>query len=230
LPEFTRLKGERWGWDVKPKQTGPAGKTAADVMESLGTGRGKAYFRLFDPHEWHDLLAGKFVMPAVGTNDPLFHLLSDQFYYEDLACKRAFLRIPNYPHGRTSAQHATGWRFAVAAALLGRPVPVVKLEARPQGDGFEVFASVSNTGPVKRLVIHSTSDPAGDYRRAKWRTNKIAIPENLSRPFRIARVSTPKTGTRAAFLELIDRHELCDSIVHSNVIEIGQAVKHVPDE
>lgn len=230
LLEFTRLKGERWGWNVKPKETGPAGMTAAEVMESLDTPRSEEYRRLFDPHQWQDLLAGKFVMPAVGTNDPLFHLLSDQFYYEDLACNKAFLRVPNYPHGRTSTQHADAWRFAVAAALLGRPVPTVKLEARPQGDGFEVFASVSNTGRVKKMVIHSTSDPTGDYRRAKWRTNEVAIPADLKQPFRIARVRPPESGTRTAYLELIDHHELCDSIVHSNLIEIGQPIKHVRDE
>jgi hypothetical protein len=227
LPGFTRLKGERWGWYVKPKQTGPAGMTAAKVMTALGTPRSAEYRRLFDPHQWGDLLANKFVMPAVGTNDPLFHLLSDQFYYGDLACKKAFLRVPNYPHGRTSAQHATAWRFAVAAALLDRPVPRVTIEARSKGGGLEVFASVFNTGRVTRLMIHSTSDPTGDYRKAKWHTKEIAIPENLSRPFRIARVTPPKSGTRAAYLELSDHHALCDSLVHSNIIEIGQAVKHV---
>jgi len=230
LPEFTRLKGERWGWNVKPKETGPAGMTAMEVTRSLGTPRGKEYCRLFDPHRWGDLLAGKFVMPAVGTNDPLFHLLSDQFYFDDLACNKAFLRVPNYPHGRTSAQHAAAWRFAVAAALLGRPVPTVKVEARPEGDELDIFASLSNMGRVKRLVIHSTSDPTGDYRRAKWRTNEIAIPEDLGRPFRIARVKPPESGTGAAYLELTDHHELCDSIVHSNVIEVGRAVKHVLGE
>lgn len=227
LSEFTRLKGERWGWHVKPKQTGPAGMTAAQVMKSLGTARSAEYRRLFDPHQWGKLLAGKFVMPAVGTNDPLFHLLSDRFYYGDLVCKKAFLRVPNYPHGRTSAQHATVWHFAVAAALLDRPVPTVTLEAQPKGDGLEIFASVSNTGRVKRLVIHSTSDPTGDYRKAKWHTKEITIPEDLGRPFRIARVTPPKSGTRAAYLELSDHHALCDSLVHSNVIEIGQAAKHV---
>lgn len=227
LLEFTRLKGERWGWYVKPKQTGPAGMTAAQAMKSLRSQRSAEYRRLFDPHQWDKLLAGKFVMPAVGTNDPLFHLLSDRFYYGDLACKKAFLRVPNYPHGRTSPQHARAWRFAVAAALLGRPVPTVKIEARPKDAGLEVFASLSNIGRVKRLVIHSTSDPTGDYRKAKWHTKEIAIPEDLSRPFRIARVTPPKSGTRAAYLELSDHHALCDSLVHSNIIEIGQAEKHV---
>ncbi len=226
LPQFTRLKGERWGWNVKPKETGPAGMTAGEVVTSLETPRGREYCRLFDPHQWQDLLEGKFVMPAVGTNDPLFHLLSDQFYYEDLACKKAFLRVPNFPHGRTSAQHATAWRFAVAVALLDRPVPTVNLEARPEDDGFEIFASISNAGRVKRLVIHSTSDSTGDYRKAKWRTNEIAIPDDFRRPFRIARVEPPESGTKAAYLELIDHHELGDSIVHSDTIEIGQAVKH----
>jgi hypothetical protein len=225
LLEFTRLKGQRWGWNVKPKQTGPAGMTAAESMRTFATPRSQEYRRLFDPHEWQGLLEDKFVMPAVGTNDPLFHLLSDQFYYEKLACKKALLRVPNYPHGRTSAQHAKAWRFAVAAALLDRPVPTVTLEARPEGDDFEVFATISNTGRVKRLAIHSTSDPTGDYRKAKWRSNEIAIPEDLSWPFRLARVKLPESGTRAAYLELIDHHELCDSIVHSNVIEIGQVVK-----
>jgi hypothetical protein len=223
---FTRLKGERWGWKVKPKQTGPAGMTAAEVVKLFATARGQEYRRLFDPHQWGDLLAGKFVMPAVGTNDPLFHLLSDQHYYQDLACKKAFLRVPNYPHGRTSPQHATAWRFAVAAALLGRPIPVVKIEAKPEDTGFEVFASLSQVGRVKRLVIHSASDPMGDYRRAKWRSKEMVIPDDLSRPFHIAHVAAPKRGTRAAYLELTDHHALCDSLVHSNVIEIGQPVKH----
>jgi len=223
---FTRLKGERWGWNVKPKQTGPAGMTAAEVTQLFATARGQEYRRLFDPHQWSNLLAGKFVMPAVGTNDPLFHLLSDQHYYQDLACKKAFLRVPNYPHGRTSTQHATAWRFAVAAALLDRPIPSVNIEVRPADGGLEVFASMSNTGRIKHLVIHSTSDPSGDYRKAKWRAKEIAIPEDLSRPFRIARVNAPRSGTRAAYLELSDHHALCDSIIHSNVIEIGQPVKH----
>jgi hypothetical protein len=223
---FTRIKGERWGWKVKPKQTGPAGMTAAEVVKLFATARGQEYRRLFDPHLWGDLLAGKFVMPAVGTNDPLFHLLSDQHYYQDLACKKAFLRVPNYPHGRTSAQHATAWRFAVAAALLDRPIPTVNIEARPVDGGLELFASVTNTGQIKQLVIHSTSDPSGDYRKAKWRAKEIPIPDDLSRPFRIARVKAPRSGTRAAYLELSDHHAQCDSIVHSNVIEIGQPVKH----
>ena len=224
--EFTRLKGERWGWQVKPKQTGPAGMTAAEVTTLFATARGQEYRRLFDPQHWSDLLAGKFVMPAVGTNDPLFHLLSDQHYYQDLACKKAFLRVPNYPHGRTSSQHATAWRFAVAAALLNRPIPTVNIEARPQGDSLEIFASVSNAGRVKGLVIHSTSDPSGDYRKARWRRKEIPIPDDLSRPFRIARVKAPVSGTRAAYLALTDHHALCESLVHSNVIEIGQPVKH----
>jgi len=226
IPEFTRLKGERWGWNVKPKQTGPAGMTAAEVMTLFSTTRGHEYRRLFDPHQWHSLLEDKFIMPAVGTNDPLFHLLSDRFYYGGLACQKAFLRVPNYPHGRTSAQHARAWRFAVAAALLGRPVPMVKLEARPEGNGFEVFASLSKVGRVKRLAVHSTSDPTGDYRRAKWRTKEIAIPDDLSRPFHIAHVAAPQSGTRAAYLEMIDHHKLCDSLVHSNVIEIGRPARH----
>ena len=226
IPEFTRLKGERWGWNVKPKQTGPAGMTATEVMKLFSTTHGQEYRRLFDPHQWHNLLEGKFVMPAVGTNDPLFHLMSDQYYYEDLVCKKAFLRVPNCPHGRTSPQHAMAWRFAVAAALLSRPVPIVKIEARPEGDEVEVFASLSNIGRVKRLVIHSTSDATGDYRRAKWHTREITIPKDPSRLFRIARVKPPESGTRAVYLELADHHELCDSIVHSNVIEIGQPGKH----
>jgi PhoPQ-activated pathogenicity-related protein len=195
-------------------------------MTLFATARGQAYRRLFDPHQWHDLLADKFVMPAVGTNDPLFHLLSDQFYYSGLACQKAILRVPNYGHGRTSGQHACAWRFAVAATLLDRPVPMVKLEARPEDDGFAIFASLSNIGQVKRLAIHSTSDPTGDYRRARWRTREIAIPEDLSQAFPIAHVEMPRSGTRAAYLEIVDHHKLCDSIVHSNVIEIGQPVKH----
>jgi len=204
--------------------------SAAQVMKSLGTLRSAEYRRLFDPHQWGDLLTGKFVMPAVGTNDPLFHLLSARFYYRDLACKKAFLRVPNYPHGRTSALHATAWRFAVAAALLDRPVPTVNIEARPQGDSLEIFASVSSAARVKRLVIHSTSDPSGDYRKAKWRSKEVTIPEDLSRPFRIARVKAPPGGTRAAYLELTDQHRLCDALVHSNVIEIGQPVKHILEQ
>ena len=120
-------------------------------------------------------------------------------------CKKAFLLVPNYPHGRTSAQHATAWRFAVAAALLARPVPTVKIEARSKDAELEIFASVSNTGRIKHLVIHSTSDPTGDYRKAKWRSKEITIPEDLSRPFRIARVTPPKSGTRAAYLHPLSR-------------------------
>ncbi len=222
LLEFTRLKGQRWGWNVKPKETGPAGMRAADVMEMLETPRGQEYRRLFDPCEWHDLLKRKFVMPAVGTNDPLFHLLSDQFFFDELAAKKAFLRVPNYGHGRTTEQHTAAWRFAVAAALLNRPVPTVRLQTRRQGDGLVVLASLSNVGQVKRLIIHSTSDPTGDYRKARWRNHAVPTPDDLTQPFVISRVAPPRTGTRAAYLELIDLHELGDSIVHSNIIEIGQ--------
>jgi hypothetical protein len=45
---YTRLKGERWGWNVKPKQTGPAGQTARQSMAMLDSPRGRKYLELFD--------------------------------------------------------------------------------------------------------------------------------------------------------------------------------------
>jgi len=58
------------------------------------------------------------------------------------------------------------------------------------------------------------------------RLTSAEVPYDLSKPFRLTFVKSPNSGTRAAYLELSDHHDLCDSIVHSNIIEIGQAVKY----
>ena len=170
---FTRLKGERWGWDIKPKQTGPAGQTARQTLSMMTSPRGRQYLKLFDPAHWGDLLEDKFIMPAVGTNDPLFHLLSDSNYFDAMKCRKAFLRVPNYPHGRKHAQHALGWRFAVATALQGHAIPSIQLASVEQGEQITLIADVSDLPAAAQLALWQATDRVGDYRKAKWTRQNI---------------------------------------------------------
>ena len=221
---YTRLKGERWGWNVKPKQTGPAGQTARQSMAMLDSPRGRKYLELFDPAEWGDLLRDKFIMPAVGANDPLFHLLSDSNYFDQLKARKAFLRVPNYGHGRKHAQHAQGWRTAVAAALLGRKVPTIQLIAKSEGEQVALTAQVGDHRGDVQLLLWRTTDTTGDYRKAKWtRLKRIKLAGESSR-IQLAHVSAPKTGTAAFFLQLEDSSDEPILINCSNVIELGKPV------
>jgi PhoPQ-activated pathogenicity-related protein len=223
---FTRLKGERWGWDVKPKQTGPAGQTSRQSMTMLDSPNGRKYRELFDPSEWDDLLQGKFIMPAVGTNDPLFHLLSDSNYFDELKCPSAFLRVPNYGHGRKHAQHVLGWRTAVAAALLGRKIPAIQLASRKEGELVVLTAQVGDHRGDLELVLWQTSDPTGDYRKAKWTRSKSVKLDKSSSRVRISQVSAPKTGTLALFVQVKDSSGEPVLVNSSNVIELGVPVIH----
>ncbi|MCP4259571.1 MAG: hypothetical protein GY774_18980 [Planctomycetes bacterium] len=221
---FLQLKGQRWGWDVKPKETGPAGETARSAIGNLSTPRGREYFRLFDPHEWGTLLEGKFVMPAVGTNDPLFHLLTDQFYFDELKCKRAFLRVPNYGHGRLASQHATAWKFTVAAALLDRRVPSIRVEARRENGKAVILATVRNISRIQGLRLFYATDATGDYRRAKWRSRKVNQIPTIGRRTSIATLELPSRGVLAVFAQLIDENDQCRGIISSNIVEVGDPI------
>jgi hypothetical protein len=224
--EYTRLKGERWGWDVKPKQTGPAGETARSSLEMLSSQNGGDYLRLFDPAQWGDLLADTFVMPAVGTNDPLFHLLTDRYYYDELKCRKAFLRVPNYGHGREHALHASAWRFAVAAALLDREIPSVRLVAVEEDGGVALDARIDTTGAPARLEIWHADDPGGDYRRAEWKTHRTLEAAAAERTIRIGHVTPPDSGTSAYFILMFSESPAGDAITSSNVVELGTPVRH----
>ncbi len=218
---FTRLKGERWGWDVNPKQTGPAGQTARQSLSVMDSPYGRKYLELFDPAQWGDLLEDKFIMPAVGTNDPLFHLLSDSNYFDDMKCRKAFLRIPNYPHGRKHVLHALGWRTAVAAALLGRAIPSVQLVSKADGNQVTLTAQLGDEFDNARLILWQTTDGGGDYRRAKWTRQHTIKLNGQSDRVRTVQVSVPKTGTAAYFLQLQGSSGDGAFINSSNVVELG---------
>ncbi len=224
---FTRLKGQRWGWNVKPKKSGPAGESAARTLAMIRTPIGRRYRRLFDPAEWGDLLADKFIMPAVGTNDPLFHLLSDSNYFDDLNCRKAFLRVPNYAHGREHPQHALAWRSAVAAALLNRQIPTVQLSHRREADQVVFTAVVRGHNNGTRISFWQASGATGDYRRAKWKlTGKFTVDEQTNL-LRLAKVSKPESGTTAYFLQLEDSATKPTLINSSNLIELGEPTTYV---
>ena len=223
---FTRLKGERWGWDIKPKQTGPAGQTARQTLSMMTSPRGRRYLKLFDPAQWGDLLEDKFIMPAVGTNDPLFHLLSDSNYFDAMKCRKAFLRVPNYPHGRKHAQHALGWRTAVAAALLGRGIPSVQLVPETNGNQVMLTAKLGDEIDNATLVLWKTTDDDGDYRNAKWVPNQAIVFSGKSDHVRVAQVSVPASGTAAFFLQLTDSASKPSFINSSNIVELGKPNVH----
>jgi hypothetical protein len=227
IKEATRLKGERWGWDVKPKETGPAGESAREIWQRFGDGRFQNFLDLFETDRWGDLLKGKFVMPAVGANDPLFHLLSDQSYIGNLKATWALLRVPNFGHGRGTPDHALGWRHTVAAAFLGQRTPGVRLDHETVGERTRIHLSVAQAGnePIKDLRLYSTTDPVGDYRNAKWEITSIATSSRLAGGRTVvAETSMPTTGTIAYFARAVFEGEFCEAINCSNVVEVGAPV------
>ncbi len=228
IKEATRLKGERWGWDVKPKETGPAGESARNIWQRFGDRRFQEYLDFFEVDRWGDKLKGKFVMPAVGTNDHLSHLLSDQYYADDLKAEWAFLRVADYGHGRGTMDHALGWRHAVAATFLGQRTPGMRLQQKSNGEQASLHLSLTNLAgaAIKELRLYSTTDPTGDYRRAKWEGKSISLPSGSSPSSRILMAETkiPKTGTVAFFARVVVQGEICDAINCSNVIELGAPV------
>jgi len=187
----------------------------------MNSPHGRKYLELFDPAQWGDVLEDKFIMPAVGTNDPLFHLLSDSNYFDDMKCRKALLRIPNYPHGRKHALHALGWRAAVAAALLGRAIPSVQLVPKADGNQVTLTAQLGDEVDNARLALWQTTDGVGDYRRAKWTRQHTIELNGQSDRVRIAQVSVPKTGTAAYFLQLQGSSGDGTFINSSNVVELG---------
>jgi PhoPQ-activated pathogenicity-related protein len=224
--DATRLKGERWGWNVKPKPTGPAGEPAINVLRLMESPHGQYYRRLLEPATWDDLLADKFVMPAVGTNDHLFHLLSDRAYYDKLTARRALLRVPNYGHGRGAPEHAQAWRFAVAAALLDRTIPSVRIRVRESEDTVSILVALDNVRKIKRLTLYTARDGAGDYRKAKWEPRGAKLPADSAASFVAATLGKPSTGTLAVFAQLVEEGPLANAITSSNVVEVGDPVHH----
>ncbi len=221
---FTRLKGQRWGWDIKPKETGPAGQSARESLAVMDTPRGTRYRELFDPAEWDELLAGKFVMPAVGTNDPLFHLLSDDNYFDEWQCRKALLRIPNYGHGRRHVQHTLGWRAAVAAALQKRQIPSIQLVSETSGDEVELVAKIRGDYTTLELELWQTTDSTGDYRKAKWVRIDAKTIKRGSNRVPLMDVSVPSAGTAAYYVRLNERSQDLVLVNSSNIVELGMPI------
>ena len=226
LIEFTRLKGERWGWEVKPKLTGPAGEPAARTMVALMSSSGKEMIRLFDPISWGDLLKGKFVMPAVGTNDPLFHLLSDQFYLDDLKARKALLRVPNAGHGGQTALHARGWRFATAAALLGQEVPSVRIRAEESTVKVSVFARITGAAKGGTLTLWAALDRSGDYRKAEWEAREQVTVSGEKGEIHLADLNKTAAGAVAFFALLEEADKVSGAVLSSNILEVGNVTRH----
>jgi len=224
--EGTQLKGERWGWDIKPKPTGPAGEPARKVLALFDSPHGATYRRLFEPASWGDLLGNKVVIPAVGTNDPLFHLLAGQEAWDALDCRKSFVRVPNYGHGGKHRQHVVGWNFTVAAALLGRKMPTARVEARDEGDQVAVYVTARGAEHALRAVLWVANDPTGDYRQAKWEIrHRLENPPDAQATL-ITHLPRPASGTTAFFVHLVDVGQTTTAIASSNVVEIGTPVVH----
>jgi hypothetical protein len=226
LYAYTLLKGERWGWGMKPKETGPAGDAAGKTMALLESVRGQEIVRLFDPNSWGDLLQDKFVMPAVGTNDRLFHVLSDQHYFDGLKGRKAFLRLPNEGHGRKAPLHAKGWRFAVAAGLLGRPIPSVRIRSEERGDAIAVYAAVQMGGKPGELTLWTTQDASGDYRKAKWMASKQVVISKSDESIHLADLPKPESGVTAFFVLLEEQEGVGHAVISSNIVEVGKPVRY----
>jgi PhoPQ-activated pathogenicity-related protein len=221
LEACTRLKGERWGWDIRPKDTGPAGDSARTSMKYITSPKTQYMRKLFDVSRWYNLLNEKFVMIGTGTNDHLHQMLASKNYFDNIPGKKAFMRIPNTGHGRETADHATGWRFAVAAGLLGQNIPEVRLESEERDGEALIYATLTNVNKFKSLILYSTTDPSGDYRTAEWAEEVIALtPVNGERTL-IKKVAVPTEGTWACFARIVEEGEFCDSVNNSNVVEIG---------
>jgi len=224
--EGTQLKGERWGWDVKPKPTGPAGEPARKVLALFDSPHGATYRRLFEPAQWGDLLKDKVVIPAVGTNDPLYHLLAGQAAWDALECRKSFVRVPNYPHGGGHRQHVIGWSFTVAAALLGRKMPTARIEARDEGDEVAVYVTARGAEHALRAVLWVADDPTGDYRKAKWEIRQRLENPPDGQATLVTHLPRPASGTTAFFVHLVDAGQTTTAIASSNVVEIGTPVIH----
>jgi hypothetical protein len=162
----------------------------------------------------------------VGTNDPLFHLLTDQFYFDELKCKRAFLRVPNYGHGRLAPQHAIAWKFAVAATLLDRRVPSIRIEATRQNDKAVILAKAHNISRLRELRLFYSTDATGDYQKAKWRSHKVNQIPIIGRKTSIAKLELPSKGVMAVFAQIIDDNDKCRGIISSNIVELGDPIIH----
>ncbi len=188
--------------------------------------RGRHYRRLFEPARWRNLLADKFVMPAGGTNDHLFHLLPDRTYYVKLSAKRTLLRVPNYGHGRGGPEHAQAWQFAVAAALLDRTIPSVRIRVREAEDTASILVVLDDARKIQRLTLYTARDGASDYRKAKWEPHSAKLPADSTASFVAATLDKPSTGTLAVFAQLVEEGPLVNAITSSNVVEVGDPVHH----
>ncbi|MDA1069771.1 MAG: PhoPQ-activated protein PqaA family protein [Verrucomicrobia bacterium] len=221
LEASTRLKGERWGWDIRPKDTGPAGDSARESMNYLISPKGRYMRKLFDVSHWYKLLSEKFVMIGTGTNDHLHHMMSAKDYFDNLPCKKAFMRVPNTGHGKETVDHAAGWRFSVAAGLLGQSIPEVRLESEERNGEVLIYATLSNVKQLNSLTLYSTTDPVGDYRNAEW-TDEVIDPTPVSgERILIKKIAVPMEGTWACFARIIEEGKFCAGINSSNAVEIG---------
>ena len=141
---------------------------------------------------------------------------------EDRSGRRAFLRVINYKHGRHGPDLAAGWRFAVAAGLLGQDVPSVRIRVETARDTASVVATLSGVAQAKSLTLLTAADPTGDYRKAQWRSTDIAPLPSVNAPTAIAELDVPEDGVLAVYARIVAEGDYCDSVNCSNIVEIGE--------
>lgn len=155
--EWLRHKQERWGARRPGEQPGPAWLDAQRQIEMLAAPRGAELVALTDPAAFAADLAGKRMLIAVGTADPLYPVTGDRVYLDRLPDATRMALVPNVGH-RVAPRHLHAWRHWLRAVFLGEASPPIRPRLEDAGDA---------TGAL-RVALPAAEAPAPPGRLAVW--------------------------------------------------------------
>jgi len=204
--EFIQLKAERWGLDYQPRSDGntmaPAFITTQQQMEISKHPMADSYASFVDPYRYGNLLRGKKILYAAGTNDPLFPPVSGTVFLPHMSANIRSLLVPNAGHTMDTDRHLNAWRMWLAHCFAGRGVPDILVDANRQGNNAVVTATVKTRTHITAVRIWSATDPKGAYLKTKWQST--AMEKVGDGQFR-ATLAAPQNDYLGYFVEVVDR-------------------------
>lgn len=181
--DMLRLKAERWGLDYQPpggrgtagqdETIAPAFVSTRVQLQALEHPRSEAMMQLLDPYNLRERLAGKQILYARGTNDPLSHVASDGAFLSQMPEGVRVLLVANVGHTPATSRHLAAWKMWLAHTFAGREVPNVDISAHRDGERVELLARVGSSTAVRAVRLWSADDPRGAYLDARWQASEL---------------------------------------------------------
>lgn len=172
--EVLLLKAARWGSDYQPEDSestnAPAFVSTRRQLLALAQMQEAGLAMLHDPGAFPERYAGKRILNAKGTNDPLFPPFADRVSVRGLPETVRILNVPNTAHTSETPWHFEGWRMWVAHVFSGRPLTEVRAAHSVDGDALRIHATVATENVVRGVRVWWASDELGAFLDPDWQS------------------------------------------------------------